>query len=108
MVAICPCCRQSVPDNEFLVSVDAGEVSRAGKCVHLLPQEAKLLHELHAAHPGAAKHDDLVWALYGYSHEPADPSKVLSVTMSRLRRKIEPLGAKIRAVVGFGYRIEIS
>ncbi|WP_429004090.1 helix-turn-helix domain-containing protein [Roseixanthobacter psychrophilus] len=107
MVAICPCCRQAVPDTGLLVSLEVNEATRFGATIKLLPQEAKLLHELSAAAPGPSKYDDLYYSLYGYCHGPEDPKAVVKVVMSRLRKKSAPLNVRISAVKSCGYRLEI-
>lgn len=107
MVAICPCCHQTVRDNEFLVSFETNQASRFGKDVALLPQEIFILKELNTAYPAAARHEALIYALYGYSRGPDDPKRVIHVVMSRLRKKLRPLHVKIHMATTQGYRLEM-
>lgn len=107
MVAICPCCHQTVAPDTLLVSADANSASRGGLAVKLTPQEARVLCALHEASPSASHRDALICALYGYSDEPEDPMVVLRPIITRLRRKLEPLGVRIDAVINLGYRLDV-
>lgn len=108
MVAICPCCRQAVQPGALLVSLDTHEAARGDLVVKLLPQEAKVLVELRDAAPGAAKRDDLIYALYGYRDGAAHPNDALNTIMMRLRRKLAPLGARVTTIINHGYRLDIA
>ncbi len=108
MVAICPCCRQTVTASALLVSLDTMEAVRGEVRVPLRLQEARLLAELHAAAPGTSRRDALMYALWELEEGPNDPKAAISAVVSRLREKLKPLGARIAAVPNIGYRLELS
>lgn len=107
MVAICPCCHQTVAANDLLVSVDANRATRAEKSVHLTTHEAKVLYELKASAPKASSHERLAIAIYGYNDGPQDVSRAIYVLISRLRTKVWNLGVRITSIPEVGYRIEL-
>ena len=108
MVAICPCCHQSVTTTDLLVSVDAGVAVRNNVRVDLTPHEARAMHELRATYPGVASYDGLSWSVYSYVDEPENMRNSIHVLMRRLRSKVAPLNISIVAVRGAGYRLEVA
>lgn len=107
MVAICPCCHQTVNASDLLVSTDTLIATRGEKQARLTASEARILHELKIASPKSVTHHDLSWALYGYDREPEHPMHSIYLIICRLRTKVWSMGVRVRAVKDVGYRIEI-
>jgi DNA-binding response OmpR family regulator len=89
------------------IAPDRGEVTVAGKPVHLTKTEFKLLYEL-ASHPGRVFTREMllerVWD-YGYFGD----ARIVDVHIGRLRTKIEPDTANpthLVTVRGFGYKLQ--
>jgi DNA-binding response OmpR family regulator len=73
-----------------------------GTPIDLTPREFDLLH-LFAAHPGRAfSRDYLVERLWGYDYDGFD--RTVDSHITRLRKKLGPLGEHIVTVWGVGYR----
>ncbi len=105
---------RSAPDEPDLlqagaisIAADRGEVTVAGKPVHLTKTEFRLLYEL-ASHPGRVFTREMllerVWD-YGYFGD----ARIVDVHIGRLRTKIEPDTANpahLVTVRGFGYKLQ--
>ena len=74
--------------------------------LELGPREWAVLEYLLLHAPKPASKDKLLQALTGWDKE-ITPNAV-EVYVSRLRSKIEPHGLALRAIRGFGYRIELA
>jgi DNA-binding response OmpR family regulator len=73
-----------------------------GATIDLTPREFDLLH-LFAAHPGRAfSREYLVERLWGYDYDGFD--RTVDSHITRLRKKLGPLGDHIVTVWGVGYR----
>lgn len=93
---ICPCCGQPVTPKGRLQALMA-EVG---------PVSGAILRELLAAQaPLSAR--DLADRVYRGVHDggPANPVQVVSLSVARLRRRLEPIGWTIRCRQWQGYRL---
>jgi DNA-binding response OmpR family regulator len=76
-----------------------------GTTLDLTPKEYELL-ALFAAHPGRAfSRDYLLEHIWGYDYDGFD--RTVDTHVTRLRKKLGPLGEKIVTVWGIGYRFAI-
>ncbi|HLZ23879.1 MAG TPA: response regulator transcription factor [Ktedonobacterales bacterium] len=74
-----------------------------GAELDLTPKEFELL-QLFAAHPGRAfSREFLVERIWGYTYDGFD--RTVDTHITRLRKKLGPLGEKIVTVWGVGYRL---
>jgi hypothetical protein len=78
-----------------------GELSYAGKRVFLSPTDQRLAELLVASFDGAVSEQTLFAELWDGEGE----SSKVRVHVSRLRKRIEPLGLEITFIRGFGYRL---
>ena len=76
-----------------------------GQALELGPREWTVLEYLLLHAPKPASKDKLLQALTGWDREMT-PNAV-EVYISRLRGKLEPHGIALRAIRGFGYRLEL-
>ncbi|MBI0476979.1 DNA-binding response regulator [Sphingomonas sp. MA1305] len=86
----------------------AGQASRAGRPLELLPRELQIL-EYMARRPGrVVTRSMLLQDVWGYNFEPK--TNVIDVHIGRLRRKVDAAGEPplIRNVRGQGYRFDVS
>jgi DNA-binding response OmpR family regulator len=93
-----------VPIIQGALSIDAAThvATLAGALLDLTPREFDLLH-LFAAHPGRAfSREYLVERLWGYDYDGYD--RTVDSHITRLRKKLGPLGEQIVTVWGVGYR----
>ena len=81
-------------------------VRPSGQPVELGPREWTVMEYLLIHAPKPANKDKLLQALTGWDKE-ITPNAV-EVYMSRLRGKLEPHGIALRAIRGFGYRLELA
>jgi len=83
------------------VDAAAKRVRVDGRPVDLTPREWALL-ELFLTHPGRVlSKDQIAESLFTFDEQLS--SNAIEVHVSRLRTKIQPAGAHIRTVRGFGY-----
>ena len=76
-----------------------------GVALELTPKEYELL-ALFAAHPGRAfSRDYLLEHIWGYDYDGFD--RTVDTHVTRLRKKLGPLGEKIVTVWGIGYRFAV-
>jgi DNA-binding response OmpR family regulator len=88
------------------VDAAAKRVRVDGRAVDLTPREWALL-ELFLTHPGRVlSKDQIAESLFTFDEQLS--SNAIEVHVSRLRTKIQPAGAHIRTVRGFGYLWEGS
>jgi DNA-binding response OmpR family regulator len=86
----------------LLVDPSAHTASVDGKALHLTPKEFQLLHLL-AANPGRAfSREFLIERVWDGDFEGYD--RAVDTHITRLRRKLGPLGDSIATVWGVGYR----
>ncbi len=76
-----------------------------GMAMELGPREWTVLEYLLLQAPKPAAKDKLLQALTGWDKEIT--ANTIEVHVSRLRAKLEPAGIALRAIRGFGYRMEL-
>jgi two-component system, OmpR family, response regulator len=81
-----------------------GELSFAGKRVFLSPTDQRLAELLVASFDGAVSEQVLFADLWDGEGE----SSKVRVHISRLRKRIQPLGLEITFIRGFGYRLHAA
>ncbi|MDZ4360177.1 MAG: response regulator transcription factor, partial [Variovorax sp.] len=81
-------------------------VTLAGQPMELGPREWTVLEYLLLQVPKPAAKDKLLQALTGWDKEITP--NAIEVYVSRLRGKLEPAGVCLRAIRGFGYRLELA
>lgn len=81
-------------------------VSAGGQPMDLGPREWTVLEYLLLEAPKPAAKDKLLAALTGWDKEITP--NAIEVYISRLRGKLEPHGVALRAIRGFGYRLELT
>lgn len=79
-------------------------VTLAGQPLELGPREWTVLEYMLLQAPKPAAKDKLLAALTGWDKEMTP--NAIEVYVSRLRAKLEPGGIALRAIRGFGYRLE--
>ena len=79
--------------------------SVAGQPLELGPREWTVLEYLLLQAPNPTAKDKLLQALTGWDREIT--ANAVEVHISRLRGKLEPHGVALRAIRGFGYRLEL-
>lgn len=77
-----------------------------GQPLELGPREWTVLEYMLLQAPKPAAKDKLLAALTGWDKEITP--NAIEVYVSRLRAKLEPAGIRLRAVRGFGYRLECA
>lgn len=77
----------------------------AGEAMELGPREWSVLEYLLMQAPKPAAKDKLLQALTGWDKEITP--NAIEVYISRLRAKLDPAGVALRAIRGFGYRLEL-
>lgn len=82
------------------------QVRVAGTLLELGPREWTVLEYLLLQTPKPAAKDKLLQALTGWDKEITP--NAIEVYISRLRSKLEPSGVVLRAIRGFGYRLELA
>lgn len=80
-------------------------VTLSGQPMELGPREWSVLEYLLIQAPKPAAKDKLLQALTGWDREIT--LNAIEVYVSRLRGKLEPAGVALRAIRGFGYRLEL-
>ena len=80
-------------------------VTLAGQPMELGPREWTVLEYLLMQVPKPAAKDKLLQALTGWDKEITP--NAIEVYVSRLRAKLDPAGISLRAIRGFGYRLEL-
>ena len=81
-------------------------VHAGGQLMELGPREWTVLEYLLLQAPKPAAKDKLLAALTGWDKEITP--NAIEVYISRLRGKLEPHGVSLRAIRGFGYRLEMA
>ncbi|GCE47862.1 two-component system alkaline phosphatase synthesis response regulator PhoP/two-component system response regulator ResD [Thermosporothrix hazakensis] len=86
----------------LMINQSARTVQLNGSTIDLTPREYELLVLL-TSHPGRAfSRDFLLQQLWGYDYDGFD--RTVDTHITRLRKKLGPLGEKIATVWGVGYR----
>jgi DNA-binding response OmpR family regulator len=103
----CPCCGRPY-DRSIGVDLGSNRLYCAGAVVQLTPAEAELGHMLVENYPRTVSHESLIWGLYGpgeQKHKNTDA--IVKVIVSKLRRKIAPVGLVIEVGQRRGYRLTV-
>ena len=82
------------------------QVRLSGELLELGPREWTVLEYLLMQAPKPAAKDKMLAALTGWDKEITP--NAIEVYISRLRSKLEPAGVVLRAIRGFGYRLELA
>lgn len=82
------------------------EARAGGQVIELGPREWTVMEYLLMHAPKPASKDNLLAALTGWDKEIT--ANAVEVYISRLRGKLEPHGIALRAIRGFGYRLELT
>ena len=93
--------RRGGPFGDMTVDFAAGRVRVGDRAVDLTPREWALL-ELFLTHPGRVLSKDQIAERLSSVNEPLPPNAI-DVHVSQLRTKLQPAGAYIWTVRGFGY-----
>lgn len=97
----CPVCGSHLPDDAFIVDLYENVAIRNGLAVRMSPLETAILYLLWQSRPAVVDYEKVISGAWG-ANQPADVRACLTVIMSRLRRKIAPLGIQIRVAYGRG------
>lgn len=99
-------CSQSAPDeavDQVLIEADTGIV-RAGQGVaSLSPMEMEIFARLAEVRPRMLTKDALFDWLYQLDEDGGPDPTILRIYMSKIRRKIRPLGLEIETIWGRGW-----
>ncbi len=87
MAVTCPCCGQTLAD-----AIDDPAILKA---VRMAPQERAALTALINTFPGGAGYGQVRSAIYGNDGPGDAENKVTGIVVTRLRRKIAPMGWSI-------------
>jgi DNA-binding response OmpR family regulator len=99
----CPCCQQPLPLSDLIID-EAGFVLRRGRFAALTQQEFAVFQELHTAGHRVRSRQALLQSLYQLDAD--EPNiQIIDVFVSKLRKKLKPLGVEIQTVWGRGYRL---
>lgn len=85
------------------VDLDSGLVGGAAKAELLRPKELQALRHLARRRDEDVSRDELLVEVWQYS--PSTRTRVVDVTLSNLRRKLEPAGACLQSIRAQGYRL---
>ncbi|MFC3071510.1 winged helix-turn-helix domain-containing protein [Shinella pollutisoli] len=103
----CPTCGQALPPDRFSFDVDSGVLVCGGRFVHLPRREAHVLEFLLERRGRTVTRSILFQELYRGDDEP-DAENVVESHVSKLRRKILPLGLVITSERYKGYRLTVE
>jgi len=105
--ALCPCCRQPVPDDEAVrIDMDGGFIVAGGGVTRLTEGEFNLFLMLWQKKPRLVTREQLMAEAYWLRSDMDEPEiKIIDVLVCKIRRKLAPLGLSIDTVWGRGYRI---
>ena len=98
---VCPCCKQNLPEGKRILFFETERrMAWSGNNIHLTPLELRLMKLLDKS---AMDTSALVERAYSNDANggPETANNSVRVTISRLRKKLKPLGLKIEAS-GFG------
>lgn len=91
---------------ELEFNLDGRAVKIKGKPVKLTSKEFDLLHTLVSKPGKVLSLNSLLEAVWGYNTADYNDPHTVEVHVSNLRRKIGPVGKRIKAVAGHGYKFE--
>jgi DNA-binding response OmpR family regulator len=92
----CPCCGQVIPDdgNRASVSLETNTVTFRGLATRLEPLQAEILSVIAEQAPRYITVDALMRRVFGILEQDGS-IKGLHVAVSRMRKKIEPMGLRL-------------
>ena len=103
--AECPCCGARM-SSDFKMNVGFDYTKNRlfgdGLVAHLYPMEADAINLLMSSWPNLLSNEDMIKGLYGQRDVP-NPVDTTRVMLSKLRKKIRPLGLEIKNVRDRGY-----
>lgn len=94
--SICPACHRELdPAGGIVVSLDTNTVAFRGSVVRLAPRQAEVLFVIWQAMPSAARKEAIIAKVWSIDEPEGDTENNLHVHISKLRRRILPIGLKI-------------
>ena len=105
----CPHCGEALskpPKHGITFYADSGIVVRNGSRTKLTPSQLMILECMLDNYPRNTTEHSMHIALYGY--ERGGDSNVVRVFLSKMRRKLEPLGINFENEYGFGWRMTLG
>lgn len=104
----CPMCKEELPAEKLLVSLDLNHVAYKGMFQKLCPNEAVFLHTLNEAYPEMVTYHQMISKLWGNSPPKITACRQVMVFWAgELRKFGKRLGFNIKAVKDKGYRLEL-
>lgn len=91
----CPCCGQPLANRELSVSLDTNMVRVGNQCVKLTPMCAEILFVILGERPRSTTKEQLLRQVFGSQPKTEASAISLQVAISRMRKKIRPLGIGI-------------
>jgi DNA-binding response OmpR family regulator len=102
---MCSCCGQPIPENATVhVSLDYNTITVRGQCVQITRRQADILAVLVKRMPMIVSYSILIEQVWS-SSETESTANTLKVHISKIRRKLLPLGLKVERVWGRGFRL---
>lgn len=105
---ICPCCLSIVEGLQYLADPLTCKIAIAGKTVSMKTQQFRLANYLLARYPLNATRDQIYHAVFMNSRGEGPESKIIDVTISRLRPVLVDLGFAIQTIWGSGYKLVMT
>jgi len=105
MTALCPLCSHPIAPLALLVCLESSAATRFGQMVQLTPHQAAILDMLARRSPRATSIELIAMKLWGAEDGPEHEHNTIRVHVSRLRRKLAPLGVSISNRYVAGYRL---
>jgi len=97
----CPVCGSQIPDDAFIVDLLENVAIRNGEIARLSPLETSILYVLWQSRPSLVSYDSVISGAWGIN-TPDGVRSCLNAMLSRIRRKVAPLGVDVRTVAGQG------
>lgn len=102
---LCPTCRQPLPKSDVIFHTDAGIVVSRGRFVTLPRREADILEFLYGKRGRFVSKDAVFAAVYSRDDDHIEGPLVVESHISKLKKKIAPLGLTIRSERFRGYQL---
>lgn len=106
--ATCPLCGGTLPELPLTYLPERGMLVGKGRFVLLPYTEAALFEILAAAYPRMLTKAALMDRLYQLQTDDPPEIKIIDVFVCKLRKKVEPLGARIETYWGKGYAMAVQ
>jgi uncharacterized protein (DUF433 family) len=103
----CPTCGNPNLPIEVRVDLDNNAIVHRGQAAELTPREAEILFVLAKRVGQTVYHERVRSQVYGVASTCAAESKSIHVVISRIRRKIAPLGLEVACDHGVGYGLKV-